>query len=139
MIIETDHNGDLILNEDALYEGKIIRVVRLNQETNRVYYLSDNGLQAVGVHRVSLIKQLQSYQQEWLNMMLEFDNSSERLTIETSIPMDMISTFILFIRMGYKPKKGKWLFFDCDKCRLDHGDEYIHASLVAHKDLEGVI
>lgn len=140
--LDLDSNGNHIVDWDILYEGNIYKAHRFDEKNKSIHCIPKDyptGIVSIPAHKVSIITQLQQYQREWLDMMLEFDNSSERITTETSIPMDMISTFILFTRMGYKPKKGKWIFFDCDKCRVDHGDKYIHASLVSHKDLEGVI
>ena len=122
-----------------LLEGKIVRAVRLNQEYNRIYYLSDNGLQATGVSKIIFVKDLPPYKMLWLNAIIEFDESEKNITTEFSVSLKDLKEFIEFTRNGYISKKGKWIFFDCNTCRLDHGDEYIHASLINKKDLEGAI
>lgn len=139
--LDLDESGNRIVSWDVLYDGKIYKAHRFDEKNKQLHCTSDDikGVISIPAHKSSLVSHLQHYQKEWLDMMLEFDNSKTNITIEAAIPMDMISTFIMFTRVGYKPKKGKWIFFDCDKCRLDHGDEYIHAELISHKDLEGVI
>ncbi len=68
----------------------------------------------------------------------DFDSMSKNYpTVEYTIEIKNLKEFIEQTK-GLS-STGMWIYFDCDTCKNQHGNEVVHASLVKKHILDGVI